>query len=558
MADAFELSSRMVDEIAAHWPTHATYSGVPGHDHEWPDFSPAGHAAWQADLERWRAEIEALPEPPGPWHDLAGRVAATFVDQELDDAAHDEHLLDLNSIDSTLQTAREIFEIMERATEEGWGAIAARMEGLPEALAGYRATLDEGRRRGLTVARRQVLSGIEQSRQHADPASYFASLPEEHAATEGAEPALTARLAAAVGPAAEAFGGLADYLESAYLPDARRDDAVGEPRYVRLARRYLGTVIDPGETYEWGWTEVERLRTQMREVAGRIAPGSTLASAIEVLKTDVARAAPSREEFLKEMRERQELALRELQGTHFDVPDEITTVDVKIAPTRGALGAYYIQPSEDFSRPGCVWYSLAPDQEVVPLYDQVSTAYHEGFPGHHLQCGIQVALADRLSRLHRLMVWYAGYGEGWALYTERLMDELGYLEKPDYVLGMLAAQMLRACRVVIDIGSHLELPIPAGQPFHPGEPWTFETAVEMLVDYATLDDDYARSEVTRYLGWPGQAISYKVGERVILDLRDELRERQGDAFDLKEFHRRVLGHGPVGLDLLRELVLAGA
>ena len=151
------------------------------------------------------------------------------------------------------------------------------------------------------------------------------------------------------------------------------------------------------------------------------------------------------------------------------------------------------------------------------------------------------------------MIWYPGLGEGWALYAEQLVDELGFFEKPDYVFGFLAAQMLRSCRVVIDIGSHLELPIPADQPFHAGEEWSFETAVEMLQEYATLERDYAESETTRYLGWPGQAISYKVGHRAILDIRAQLESRDG--FDLKKFHADLLGVGPVGLDLLRELLL---
>ena len=191
-------------------------------------------------------------------------------------------------------------------------------------------------------------------------------------------------------------------------------------------------------------------------------------------------------------------------------------------------------------------------KEVFPLWDEVSTAYHEGFPGHHLQIGMAMTLGDHLSRLHRLLIWYPGYGEGWALYTELLMNELGYLEKPEYVLGMLSAEMLRAGRVVVDIGSHLDLTIPDDAPFQPGERWTFDLAVELLTTFAFLEEDYAKSEVTRYLGWPGQAISYKVGERVILELREQFLGRGGD---LKEFHSRVLGSGGVGLDLLRDLVL---
>jgi uncharacterized protein (DUF885 family) len=201
-----------------------------------------------------------------------------------------------------------------------------------------------------------------------------------------------------------------------------------------------------------------------------------------------------------------------------------------------------------------VWWSLEGDGPV-PLYDQMTTAYHEGFPGHHLQVGVQVSLADKLSRLHRLWMWKSGSGEGWALYAERLMEELGFLDRPDYVFGLLAAQMLRACRVVIDIGAHLDLKIPEGQPFHPGEPWRFESATEMLREYATLDTAYADSEVTRYYGWPGQAISYKVGEKAILELREDARRDRGDHFDLKVFHRDLLEVGPVGLDLLREMML---
>ena len=134
------------------------------------------------------------------------------------------------------------------------------------------------------------------------------------------------------------------------------------------------------------------------------------------------------------------------------------------------------------------------------------------------------------------------------------MDELGFLDQPMYVLGYLAASMLRACRVVIDIGCHLGLSIPEDAPFHPGEAWRFELAVEMLTEYAFLDHAYADSEVTRYLAWPGQAITYKIGEQAIVDLREERLHEQGDAFDMKAFHADVLAAGAIGLDLLADAV----
>jgi uncharacterized protein (DUF885 family) len=180
----------------------------------------------------------------------------------------------------------------------------------------------------------------------------------------------------------------------------------------------------------------------------------------------------------------------------------------------------------------------------------VSTAYHEGFPGHHLQVGTSMAQQENLTRAHRLLIWYSGYGEGWALYTERLMDELGYFERPEYLLGYYSSQQLRACRVVIDIGCHLGLALPDDALVNPGGRWDYQTAVDVLHQVAAQPREVSESEAKRYLGWPGQAISYKVGERTILSLRDEAKRKQGSAFDLKEFHRSLLAGGEVRLDYL--------
>jgi uncharacterized protein (DUF885 family) len=297
---------------------------------------------------------------------------------------------------------------------------------------------------------------------------------------------------------------------------------------------------------------VARILHEMRRLAAEIAPGKELPEVFEQLRSDPSRAAPDRASLLAIMTERQRRALAELDGAHFDVPAPIRRLDVKEAPPGGAPGAYYVPPSEDLARPGTVWYSLHGDGPF-PLWDQVTTAYHEGFPGHHLQCGIQVSLTQDLCRLHRVAVNYSGYSEGWALYCEQLMAELGYFEAPEYELGRLAMELVRACRVVFDIGAHLGLPIPDDAPFHPGERWTFELGVEMMRALGGLPPEQAESEVTRYLGWPGQAISYKVGERAILSLRRELLASGGT---LREFHARVLGCGNVGLDHLRTQVVA--
>jgi uncharacterized protein (DUF885 family) len=398
-----------------------------------------------------------------------------------------------------------------------------------------------------------VRAAVEQSRHSASADSRYTTMLDEYESS-GLGSALRSRLESAVTEVRRAFGEFADYLADVYAIDAAERDGVGRDRYVRAAYEFLGSTIDPIETYEWGWEQVAAIRAHMEQVANEIDPGAGIAAVHDLLRTDPSRTLATADDLKAFAAGRLDAALERLTDTHFDVPEPIRKVTVNIAPPGSALGAYYVGPSEDFTRPGSVWWSLAP-QGPYPVFDEVTTTYHEGFPGHHLQVGIQVSLADRLSRLHRLWVWKSGSGEGWALYAERLMNEWGFFDKPDYVFGWLAGQMLRACRVVVDIGAHLELPIPAGQPFHPGEEWTFDAAVEMLQDYAMLNRPNAESEVTRYLGWPGQAISYKVGEQAILDIREDVRRARGAGFDEKAFHARLLEIGPVGLDLLRsELV----
>ncbi|MCA9587388.1 MAG: DUF885 domain-containing protein [Myxococcales bacterium] len=552
--DPFRFSEALVDDVAARRPMQATFMGVAGHDDRWDDLSPEGAAEVDRALRDWSARLSALPVGDGEdrWSRLARVVMRDWLDQELASHEHGDHEVDLNHIASPIQSAQMVFDSMDTSSAQGWTAVASRLEGLGALLGGYRRTLEKGLAAGQVVAERQVRAAAAQCRAHAGADSSFRAMPSamERAGVDDA--ALARRLERAVPGACEAFGALGAWLQESYLPRARREDGVGRERYLRAMRRFLGAVPDPEETYAWGWTEVAKILEQMRAVAAQIAPGKSLDEVIALMRTDPARAAHDRETFLAAMRDRQARALAALDGAHFDVPDVIRHVDVKEAPPGGPLGAYYVPPSEDFSRRGAICYQLAGDGPY-PLWDEVSTAYHEGFPGHHLQCGLQVSFTESLCRLHRVAYGYSGFAEGWALYVEQLMSELGYYDKPDYELGMLANQMMRACRVVIDIGAHLSLPIPDGACFRPGERWTYDVAVEMMERLGGMEHDTALSEVTRYFGWPGQAISYKVGQRAMLALREE--HQRAKLGDLKDFHARVLACGNVSLDLLRGEVL---
>ena len=287
----------------------------------------------------------------------------------------------------------------------------------------------------------------------------------------------------------------------------------------------------------------------MTATADRIVPGASVAEAVAALDADPARNIEGREEFRQWMQQLAEHTLDDMADTYFDIPEPIRRIECCLAPTNDG-GIYYTGPSEDFTRPGRMWWSVPDGIETFTPWREVTTVFHEGVPGHHLQVAQTAFRKDSLNRWQRLMCWVSGHGEGWALYAERLMDELGYLTDPADRLGMLDAQSLRAARVIVDIGMHLELEIPRDDSFgfHPGETWTPALGREFMGDHCTMEDAFIDFEVKRYLGCPGQAPSYKVGERIWLEARDEARARAGDAFDLKAFHRAALD---LGLDPLK-------
>ena len=548
----FLLADRYVDQLAALQPMLATQMGVPGFDGQWGVQDPSGWQDIGALFKRTLSAIEALPPSDRHREQLGRRVLKDHLSGRVERIEHGHPLQDLNNIASPVQGFRETFDLMPKVSADDWELIANRLSSLHGAVDGYIESLSEGRRRGLAAARRQVEACIEQCRVNSGSGSFFYQL--SAGAHDAQVPdALQAEVDTGAAAARLAYAHLANYLEDEYLPDSVEADGVGLERYRRASRHFLLTEIDHEAVYHWAWQEVAALRAQMVEVGRQIDPALGFQEIVQLLKTGADYVVSSEAEFLSQMRQCQMDALDQLDGTVFDVPVPIKQIDVQIAPPGTTLGAYYIQPSEDFSRAGSVWYAKLTDTSVYPLFDEVTTAYHEGFPGHHLQIGVQMCLGDELTRAHRLAIWYDGYGEGWALYAERLMDELGFIDRPEYRFGLLCSQLMRACRVVIDIGMHLGLIIPKDAVFHSGDIWTFDLAVEMLRDYGLMSPVGARSEVTRYLGWPAQAISYKVGEQFILDLRAQAEHEAW--FTLKEFHRRILVSGPVGLDHLKELIL---
>ncbi|CAM3074229.1 hypothetical protein PSET11_02439 [Arthrobacter ulcerisalmonis] len=544
------VADRYTAELIRLNPSFATTLGVAGHETEYQDFSPAGIAEFAAAARQALADLDGL-EP-------VDDVDAVTLDamrerlglQLLINESGWDHA-DLNNIASPAQDIRAIFDLMPTDTVQDWEHIAGRAHHVPAAITGYIDSLRVGLAAGKVAAARQVRIVVEQTTKYAAADGFFAKLAAGAQASDGALPAETqARLDAGAATAREAYRGLADFLQAELLPAAPEKDAVGRERYTLASRSFLGATVDLEETYAWGAAELDSLIQQQEQVAKRIKPGASIAEAKEILNNDPARQLKGTDALQAWMQELSDRAVAELAGVHFDIPDVMKTLECKIAPTDEG-GIYYTGPSDDFSRPGRMWWSVPAGEDTFTTWAETTTVFHEGVPGHHLQVATATYRRELLNNWRRNACWTSGHGEGWALYAEKLMQELGYLSDPGDLMGMLDMQRMRAARVVFDIGVHLELDIP--ERWGSGT-WTAEKGYDFLRENLPISKGQLDFEFARYLGWPGQAPSYKVGQRLWEQIRAELETRPG--FDLKEFHTRALNVGSVGLDTLRRALLA--
>ncbi|MFC9734909.1 DUF885 domain-containing protein [Streptomyces roseolus] len=546
-----QVADAYVDDLIALDPITGTHLGVRECAGRLPDFSPAGQEAVAELARRTLALLDEAERTPGADSDAERRCARLLRERltaELAVHEADEGLCAVSNIHSPVHSLRLVFTVMPTETEDDWAAVAQRMRAVPAALEGYRASLALGLERKLYGGPRATATFVEQLADWAGRDGGRGWFEEYAAERPDALPAeLRTELAAAAAEASAALASLRDWMRDVYAPAvADAPDTVGRERYQRWSRYFNGTDLDLDQAYAYGWSEYHRLRAEMVAEADRILPGSDPWEALAHLDehgTHIEGVDEVREWLQRLMDE----AIDALDGTHFELAERVRRVESRIAPAGGAAAPYYTGPSEDFSRPGRTWLPVD-GQTRFPVYDLVSTWYHEGVPGHHLQIAQWAHVADSLSRYQATIGMVSANAEGWALYAERLMDELGFLPDAERRLGYLDAQMMRACRVIVDIGMHLELEIPADSPFHPGERWTPELAQEFFQRHSSRPPAFVESELTRYLSMPGQAIGYKLGERAWLLGRERAREAHGEAFDAKAWHMAALSQGPLGLD----------
>jgi conserved hypothetical protein len=547
LTDVDQIANEYFEKVLDLNPVQATELGRKGVETLYPDYSPAGEKAFARLAKKTLKKVDNV-------------LPIDDVDLVTLDALQERLSLyrkqykagfggwQMNNIASVPQEVRSVFDLMKRNTQQDWEHIIGRMHRVTEALEGYIQTLEAAREEGKVAPRRQVDIVIEQTAAYYAPGGFFDELAAEVAA---AVPSLKDEVAAGAEAAKEGYRRLNSYLVEKLQPVAPSRDAVGRKAYSLHSRSFLGTTIDLDETYAWGVKELESIIARQREVAEEIEPGASIERAKQLLDEDPARQLHGTDELKAWMQKLADAAVENLADTHFEIGGPMRRIECCIAPTNEG-GIYYTGPSPDFSRPGRMWWSVPEGEDTFTTWRETSTVYHEGVPGHHLQIAIATALKGTMNSWRTNMLWVSGHGEGWALYAERLMEELGYLKDPGDRMGMLNAQRMRAARVVFDIGVHCEMPIPAEWAeqlgVEPGTIWTSELGYEFLKLNLDESEGQQRFEFLRYLGWPGQAPSYKIGERLWLELRDQAL-RRGD--DMRAFHTRALLLGSVGLDTLR-------
>ena len=534
-------------------PTYATFLGDRRFDTEIEDVSVTAEAEQQARWTELRTRIDELETDSMSRSD---RVTRDLLAETLDDAlghiAHRTAELRFDQMGGVasdlLTTAPQInAPAPENARDlvERHAKIGQLLDGAVER---FRAGLDAARTPPRIVVERALnqIDSYLASPLDTDPFTTLSGPPDDWDGEERWRNELRTVASEVIRPAFARHGGM---LRTELLPAARGDDEPGlcalpdgQDLYRFLIRSNTGLDLDPAEVHQIGHDELTRIDEQVGEVGARLFGTSELPTVFERLRSDpTLRYDPHRpDEPVEDARRCVEAAAAAMGGWFGRLPK--SPCEVKAVPdvlAADAPAAYYFPPAADGSRAGAYFVNTHEIGERN-RFDTASVAYHEAIPGHHLQLSIASELTD-LPAFQRFSFGHTAFVEGWALYTERLADEMGLYASDLDVLGMLVNEAWRACRLVVDTGLH-------------AFGWTRQQAVDLMTTHMPVGLDEITVEVDRYLAIPAQALSYKVGQREILRLRTEATSELGDDFDISAFHDVVLGSSTVSLPVLGTLV----
>lgn len=543
----YERFSRAQDPIRAAIRGEATAAAL------WPDDSPQAVAARKRKLENFRSRAARLTAKKLAAKDALERdVLADRIATALEGYSFDEERMPFISGEGFFVNpdyAATFTSLRDDTQAHAW---LKRIETLPDYYAVQISNMRRGIKTGFTQPRLVVDNALRTVRAQADLAAEASPLLKPLQDLPDTMPAetrsrLQARglelIRAKIKPAQAA---LVKFLEAEYLPAARAKLGAnalpdGARYYAFVARRHTTTTLTPDEIHSRGTAEVARIRKEMELLISDIGFKGTFAEFLAFLRTD-SRFFPADAEDL--MAKASEIANR-VNGAlprWFGKLPRLTYAVVFIPEALDNASAGYWPGNPLQGIAGQVLLRRA-DAKKRTLYDLPAWVLHEGAPGHHTQ----IALAEELDALpeYRRNDDVTAFVEGWALYSEYLGEEMGLYRTPYERFGRLSMEMWRACRLVIDTGLHWR-------------GWSREQAVACLRDNSALSPDQIEHEVDRYIGWPGQALAYKIGDNEIRSLRAEAKAKLGACFDIRQFHDKILGNGAVPLSVLRQQMEAWA
>jgi uncharacterized protein (DUF885 family) len=531
-------------------PLLATFYGERGHDDRIDDNSLAGRAARKASDEALLKQARALDlKSLSPEQKLSVSVMKAMIDDELEGLSLPFIELEVDHMDggqSWIPTVIQTSQPMRDAADAA--ALEKRLKAIPLYFARHRANVASGLKTGRIAARvptEKLIRQIDEMLAVAVDKSPYAEacgrLPEPLRAEW--KPRLLNIVETEIAPSLRA---LSDFLKNDYLPRTRDENIGlsgvpgGRAMYRHAIRSHTTTDKSAEQLHKIGLEELAGIRDEMTQIARHAGHAGDLESFLDAVRKDPANFFTTREEVLKNAEFLVAKATARLPEWFGVLPKTALVVKpVDEFQEKNEAAARYFQPPTDLSRPG-IYYINTYQPASRPRFSMTSLAVHEGLPGHHLQ--IALALENTELPQFRRSAGFTAYIEGWALYAERLGDEMGLYQDDLSRLGMLSDQALRACRLVVDTGIHAKA-------------WSRAKAIEFMKANTPMSQEEIEAEVDRYTIWPGQALAYKVGQRELTALRDEARARAGRRFDIKVFHDAVLRHGPLPLPVLRKSVL---
>jgi uncharacterized protein (DUF885 family) len=534
-----------------HDPLFATIAG----DHRYDQLLPGGDEAWYLDwldtLSRIKIRLKAIDrEALSASDQLNYDIFSRHIAAEVDELVLRGYHLGLNKTNGVHIFMPDLYLMMPMATRQDYENYVARLEGIASYFSQTIDLLHSGLLQGYYPPK-ATLEGVEpQLSAHLveEPESsvFYQPFKEFPAGVTGEERErlVQAGCEAIMKSVVPAYRSLRQFFQEEYLPAAREGIAAlelpnGRAFYEHRIRYYTTLDLTPEQVHEIGLSEVKRIREEMLAVIEQAGFKDSLADFIQYLRTDPRFYVQTPEALLKETA----YVLKRIDG---ELPRLFKTLPrlsygIRPVPDFSAADnttAYYFPGLADGTRAG-TYYVNTYDLKSRPLYEIEALSLHEAVPGHHLQIALQQELEDMPE--FRKQVWFTSYVEGWALYSERLGLEMGFYTDPTSNFGRLSYEMWRACRLVVDTGMH-------------ALGWTRQQAIDYMSANTSSTLINIINEVDRYIGWPGQALAYKIGELKIRELRARAEQSLGARFDLRAFHDLILLTGAVPLDILDKRV----